>query len=60
MPSALLFFGLLFVPESPRWLAEMGHERQALEILERLGGKTAGVKNSPISKPQSPQKGFVA
>ena len=44
VPSALLFFGLLFVPESPRWLAEMGHERQALEILERLGGKAAGVK----------------
>ncbi|MGC2401572.1 MAG: sugar porter family MFS transporter [Acidobacteriaceae bacterium] len=42
VPSVLLFLGLLFVPESPRWLAEMGHENRALAILERIGGTGAG------------------
>jgi SP family arabinose:H+ symporter-like MFS transporter len=44
VPSVLLFLGLLFVPESPRWLAEMGHENQALGILERIGGAEAAVR----------------
>jgi SP family arabinose:H+ symporter-like MFS transporter len=36
---ALVFVALLLmVPESPRWLAQMGHKEQAREILERVGG----------------------
>ena len=37
-PSLLFFVAALLVPESPRWLAGKGRERQALRILERLGG----------------------
>jgi SP family arabinose:H+ symporter-like MFS transporter len=44
VPSVLLFAGLLFVPESPRWLAERGREDEALGILERIGGAEAGLR----------------
>jgi len=36
---ALLFIILLFtVPESPRWLANHGHEAEARDVLARIGG----------------------
>ncbi len=37
IPSLAFFIGLFFVPESPRWLVEMGRESEALEILKRTG-----------------------
>jgi sugar porter (SP) family MFS transporter len=41
IPSAAFFLALLFVPESPRFLAETGRETEALAVLERVGGKDA-------------------
>jgi sugar porter (SP) family MFS transporter len=38
VPSSLLFLGLFFVPESPRWLVEFGRDNDALRTLERVGG----------------------
>jgi sugar porter (SP) family MFS transporter len=38
LPSILFFTGLLFIPESPRWLVKAGLRRKALEVLERIGG----------------------
>ena len=36
---AIAFITLLFaVPESPRWLAHHGHEAQARNVLDRVGG----------------------
>lgn len=37
IPSLAFFAGLFFVPESPRWLVEMGRAPEALEILNRTG-----------------------
>jgi sugar porter (SP) family MFS transporter len=41
IPSAIFFLALLFVPESPRFLVETGREREALAVLERVGGGEA-------------------
>lgn len=38
IPSALFLATTFLVPESPRWLASKGCNRQALLVLERLGG----------------------
>jgi MFS family permease len=38
IPSALFAVLLLLIPESPRWLIEMGCENQARQILAKVGG----------------------
>jgi MFS transporter, SP family, xylose:H+ symportor len=39
VPAALFLVASLLVPESPRWLAMKGKTQQALDVLERLGGR---------------------
>lgn len=38
LPAVLYFIALVFVPESPRWLAMHGREDEALVILQKCGG----------------------
>ncbi len=38
VPSFLFFIFLLFVPESPRWLAEKNQNDEAMKILTRING----------------------
>lgn len=38
LPAGFLFVLLLFVPESPRWLAKQGQSAAALDILTRVNG----------------------
>lgn len=39
IPCAILFFGLYLVPESPRWLAKRGYEKEFHSALQKLRGK---------------------
>ena len=39
LPAVLYFFGLFFVPESPRWLLLKGQEEEGREILARAVGE---------------------
>ena len=38
LPAIVYLFALMFVPESPRWLAMRGREEEALKILEKVSG----------------------
>jgi SP family arabinose:H+ symporter-like MFS transporter len=38
VPAGILFIGLMFLPESPRWLAAKGMHARALEVLTRING----------------------
>lgn len=39
LPAAAFLLLLAFTPESPRWLALHGREREAVAVLERVGGR---------------------
>jgi SP family sugar porter-like MFS transporter len=38
VPASLFFLLMFFVPESPRWLLKYGKDKQAMNILSRVGG----------------------
>ena len=40
VPAAVFLVGLLFIPESPRWLAKRGEWQRAQDVLASLGGVT--------------------
>jgi SP family galactose:H+ symporter-like MFS transporter len=40
VPGLLLGLGMLYLPESPRWLARHGHNEKALKILSRIRGNS--------------------
>lgn len=37
VPSVLFFLGVLWLPESPRWLVKAGRQEQAAKVLRKLG-----------------------
>ncbi|KAJ7955019.1 Sugar transporter ERD6 [Quillaja saponaria] len=43
VPCIVLLVGLFFVPESPRWLAKVGLEKEFQVALRRLRGKDADI-----------------
>ncbi|KAJ3785649.1 general substrate transporter [Lentinula aff. detonsa] len=46
IPAIVLFFGMLFFPESPRWLMDCERDEEALEILADVHGH--GDKNNEL------------
>jgi len=51
LPSIIFFIGLIFIPESPRWLVKAGFKEKARLVLERIGGVDfAGSEISEIEK----------
>lgn len=49
IPSALFFFALLLIPESPRYLVATGKKDKALSVLNKLMGASAEAKYKEIS-----------
>jgi sugar porter (SP) family MFS transporter len=40
IPAAVFFMGLIFIPESPRWLVRKGYSDKARKVLDRIGGRS--------------------
>ena len=36
IPALIMFIGMLFLPETPRWLISKGHEDKCREVLEKV------------------------
>ncbi|MCK5067199.1 MAG: sugar porter family MFS transporter [Bacteroidales bacterium] len=64
IPSVVFFTGLIFIPESPRWLVKAGFKEKARVVLERIGGSEfAGSELKEIEKSledAGPAAGFRA
>ncbi|MBA0813243.1 hypothetical protein Gohar_027112, partial [Gossypium harknessii] len=43
LPCIVLFVGLCFIPESPRWLAKVGDQKEFHAALRKLRGKDADI-----------------
>ncbi|URE24474.1 Sugar transporter [Musa troglodytarum] len=43
LPCLVLLLGLVFIPESPRWLAKVDHQKEFISALQKLRGKDADI-----------------
>ena len=61
-PAVVLIAGMIFLPESPRWLASKGYRERALEGFHRLGrGAEAEVEMREVEEALSEEKeGFLS
>ncbi|WP_136609257.1 sugar porter family MFS transporter [Sinomonas albida] len=66
LPALALFFGMLRMPESPRWLVEKGRRQEALAVLqtvrsgERAAAELADVEQIAKEERESHQLGWRA
>ncbi|WP_138444554.1 sugar porter family MFS transporter [Sinomonas susongensis] len=66
LPAIALFFGMLRMPESPRWLVEKGRRQEALEVLrtvrssDRALAELADVEHVAQEERESHQIGWRA
>lgn len=50
IPSALFIIGVIWLPESPRWLLQTGKESKGLKVLEKIGGADFSIKAMDLIK----------
>ena len=61
IPGALFLFGVLFLPDSPRWLMMKQRDAEALDVLQRLRGNPEVVEreaNDIREQLRTPQRGW--
>ena len=57
-PALVLIAGMIFLPESPRWLAGKGYRERALDCFRRLGrGEEAEAEMREVEEALSEEKG---
>ena len=60
IPSLLLFLGMLFMPETPRWLASKDRDEEAREVLRRTRDEAAvEAEMSDIKRVESQEEGGI-
>lgn len=58
IPALAFFLGLLFIPESPRWLVSNGQREQGRKILERIyGSEQADLQVLAVEEAASSEEG---
>ncbi len=60
IPALVIIWLRRSVPESPRWLAQNGHEDEAIEVTERLVGEPVRVSDKDREKVEEPSEGIQA
>lgn len=50
VPSVLFVIGVLWLPESPRWLLQIGKESKGLAVLEKIGGTDFSINAMAMMK----------
>ena len=60
IPALAIIWLRRSVPESPRWLAQNGHEQEAVEVTERLVGQPVHVSDKDREKVEEAGEGIQA
>lgn len=60
IPAVIIIWLRRSVPESPRWLAQNGHEAEAIEITEQLVGEKVRVSNKDRERGEPAGEGIQA
>ena len=60
VPALVIIWLRRSVPESPRWLAQNGHEAEAIEVTERLTGVPVRVSDQDREKVEEASEGIQA
>lgn len=60
IPALIIIIMRRGVPESPRWLAQNGHEQEAIAVVEELTNVPVVVTDKDRAKVESPSEGIQA